>query len=323
MIHFSIVIPTFNGADFVEEALLSALSQTRAADEIIISDDNSTDATLKICQKYTDKIKIYTNPKGPSGFVNGWNNAISKATGDFISILHQDDILHPDFLKEIEKALEIYPDVKHLFVPCNYIGEKGECLQEPNYCTGEIKKYNGREYVRAYQTIGKPHIHRCPGVVTHRDIFKECTYRKEAGHIADDDFFYRVGQYTEIVGVLKPLASYRLHQKSETGHLSNNILIQRLADDYIYQLSQFHNNTVFDDIALEYFKRNAIHFSFNELFMGIKYQNLQLKRKGKNDLLILKRNFNLTFPLKMRLFVWIEKKLGNTIMSLICSHIKF
>lgn len=57
MLHFSIVIPTYNGADFVEQALLSALSQTRTADEIIVSDDNSTDETIAICQKYADKIK--------------------------------------------------------------------------------------------------------------------------------------------------------------------------------------------------------------------------------------------------------------------------
>ena len=320
---FSIVIPTYNGAEFIEQALKSALSQTRTADEIIVSDDNSTDETLSICQKYADKIKIYTNPQGPSGFVNGWNNAISKATGDFISILHQDDIIKPDFLAEIEKAIEIYPNVKHLFVPCNYIDEKGKSLQEPDYCTGEIKKYSGREYVRAYQTIGHPHIHRCPGVVTHRDIFELCSYREEAGHIADDDFFYRVGQYTDIVGILKPLASYRLHQKSETGHLSNNVLIQRLASDYIYQLNQFSNNSVFDKFALKYFEKNAIHFSFNEFFMGLKYQNLPLKIKGEKDLSILERDLNLTLPLKMRLFIEIEKIIGNGVMSQICKHLKF
>lgn len=59
----------------------------------------------------------------------------------------------------------------------------------------------------------------------HRDIFKVCQYREEAGHIADDDFFYRVGQYTDVVGILSPLASYRLHSKSETGHLKNMQLV--------------------------------------------------------------------------------------------------
>ena len=79
---FSIVIPTYNGAKYVEQAIHAALCQTRPADEIIISDDNSKDDTLKICGKYADQIKIYHNENGPSGFVNGWNIAIAHATGD-------------------------------------------------------------------------------------------------------------------------------------------------------------------------------------------------------------------------------------------------
>lgn len=232
---FSIVIPTCNGADFIEQALLSALNQTRKADEIIVSDDNSSDQTMAICQKYKDKIRIYHNPNGPSGFVNGWNKAITYATGEYISILHQDDLLAPTFLEEVEKALCIYPKVRHFFVPCNYIDGEGISIQEPDYCDNLIHQYTGKDYVIAYQTMGHPHIHRCPGVITHKDIFKVCPYREEAGHIADDDFFYRVGQYTDVVGILKPLASYRLHQKSETGHLKNNLLVQRLAKDYLAQ----------------------------------------------------------------------------------------
>lgn len=106
---FSIVIPTYNGMLFVEKAIQSALAQTRKADEIIISDDNSTDDTLAICKKYKSQIKIYINPNGPSGFVNGWNNAIQYCTSDYIAILHQDDIFAPNFLEEIEHALNIYP----------------------------------------------------------------------------------------------------------------------------------------------------------------------------------------------------------------------
>jgi hypothetical protein len=122
----------------------------------------------------------------------------------------------------------------------------------PDYCDRSLKHYTGREYVHAYQTIGAPHIHRCPGVITHRDIFKVCQYRAEAGHIADDDFFFRVGQYTDVVGILKPLASYRHHEASETGHLDNITLIQRLLHDWNYQLKQAENNTAFGKDEIKY-----------------------------------------------------------------------
>lgn len=270
---FSIVIPTYNGADYVEQAILSVLNQTRKADEVIISDDNSSDETLEICQKYADKVKIYKNENGPSGFVNGWNNAITHACGEYISILHQDDILTPEFLAVAENALLKYPHIKHFFVPCNYIDKEGKIISTPDYCDGKLKIYTGPEYVEAYQTVGHPHIHRCPGVITHRDIFKVCSYRAEAGHIADDDFFYRVGQYTDVIGFLRPLSSYRIHEKSETGHIGHLNLVKRLSDDYLFQVIQWYKSDFISAKSYNYFTYWAEHYAFNLFYLGLKNQD--------------------------------------------------
>lgn len=266
---FTILIPTYNGADYVEKALLSAINQTRKADAIIVSDDNSTDKTLEICSRYKKHVQIHQNINGPSGFVEGWNNAIKLVDEGYIAILHQDDLLAPTFLEEAEKALSVHTDVKHFFVPCNYIDGNGEIKREPDYCDGSINKYSGIEYAEAYRTIGKPHIHRCPGVITHRSIFELCKYRKEAGHIADDDFFYRVGQYTDVVGVLKPLASYREHEKSETGHLENIKLVSRLANDYIYQVGQSNSNSCISQETYNYFTYWASYYTFQEFMYAL------------------------------------------------------
>ena len=115
-------------------------------------------------------------------------------------------------------------------------------------------RYTASEYINADQHIGNPHIHRCPGVVTHKSIFDVCKYRPEAGHIADDDFFYRVGQFTDIVGVLKPLASYRVHRFSETGHLDDMMLDKRLLHDYCFQVKEIPYNKSLDKNAISYFK---------------------------------------------------------------------
>lgn len=264
---FSIVIPTYNGAEFIEQCIESALNQTRPADEIIVSDDNSSDDTLKLCEKYTDRIKLYKKTDGPSGFVNGWNTAISHANSTYISILHQDDILAPTFLEEVENALRHYSHVKHLFVPCIYIDCHNNILSSPLYCDGKIKLYTGNNYIKAYYTFGMPNIHRCPGVVTHRDIFKVCQYRPEAGHIADDDFFFRVGQFTDVLGIMKPLAKYRLHKSSETGSLNNCYLEKRLLRDYVFQIKHFDENHLFDKADKSYFS----YWKYKHLFRVFKY----------------------------------------------------
>ncbi len=307
---FSIVIPTYNGAAYIEEALQSALQQQRQADEIIVSDDNSSDQTLAICEKYKNRIRIYTNHQGPSGFVNGWNKAIAHATGDYIAILHQDDRLAPDFLAEIEHAIRKYPQVKHLFTPCNYIDQSGNLLQTADYCDGSTRLYTREAYIEAYQQIGHPHIHRCPGVVTHRSIFQKCNYRTEAGHIADDDFFYRVGEHTDIVGVLKPLAAYRLHASSETGRLKNYDLIQRLARDYLFQLNYWHKNPMVTPRLWRYIVNHAARFAWEEAVYGIQLKDKALLQDGISNIRKI-TSIDKNIPRKIRWFYTGYKILKN------------
>lgn len=318
---FTIVIPTYNGSIYVEEALLSAINQTRKPDAIIVSDDNSTDNTLEICSRYKDKITIYKNENGPSGFVEGWNNAIQLVDDGYIAILHQDDLLAPTFLEEAEKALLSHPDVKHFFAPCNYIDDNGNVIREPTFCDGRIYRYTREEYIDAYITIGEPHIHRCPGVVTHRSIFDVCKYRKEAGHIADDDFFYRVGQYTDVIGVMKPLASYREHPQSETEHLSALTLVSRLANDYLFQLRECtqekHPYTELED----YIRNNAINFVYLQLVYALK----EFNREGIKEALSSKnqlKHLGLKMPIAKDLLYVVHRMLGNHIMHKIVNILK-
>lgn len=282
---FSIVIPVYNGEKYLEGAILSALNQSRNADEIIIMDDNSTDLSSQISNKYSNRVKYHFNEDGPSGFVNGWNKAVSLASCDYVSILHQDDILYPTFLENVEFALFKNPDAKHLFSLCDYISSTGELLVdaetsvEKTYKHGEIIIFSGSDYVNEYQKTysGLVHIHRCPGVVTHRSIFDMgCYYNPKAGHIADDDFFYRVGQYTAVIGVMKSLAGFRIHSESATGRISDTSLVKRLGEDYLFQVIQWKESEFIKGDNFSYFVNNSYKYS-NRLFAyGVKSLNLRL-----------------------------------------------
>lgn len=313
---FAIVIPTYNGATYIEEALLSALNQTRKADVIIVSDDNSTDDTLEICSRYKDIVRICKNENGPSGFVEGWNNAIRLVEDGFVAILHQDDLLAPTFLEEIERAIEQNPDVRHFFAPCNYIDGNGSVKREPDYCDGTVRRYSGLEYADAYRSIGSPHIHRCPGVVTHKSIFDKCQYRKEAGHIADDDFFYRVGQYTDVVGILKPLASYREHNKSETGNLGNIKLVCILANDYLFQVQQSKENRCISMETYHYFAYWAEFYIFQEFIYSLVNSDYSLQEMSLNNKRFLEQN-GIQIPIKHQFIYSLSKIFGRKIVSLL------
>lgn len=105
----SVVIATFNGAAFLREQLDSVLNQTLLPDEIIVSDDNSTDNTWTIIeeylQKYPNLFRVYRNSerKGPH---KNFKSAFNYTTSDLIAPCDQDDIWFPEKLERSVKAIE-------------------------------------------------------------------------------------------------------------------------------------------------------------------------------------------------------------------------
>ena len=92
---------TYNGEVFIKEQLDSILKQLSHNDEVIISDDGSTDRTIEIIKSYKDKrIKLFHSTK--KNFVFNFENALNGATGDIIFLSDQDDIWFND---KVEKSL--------------------------------------------------------------------------------------------------------------------------------------------------------------------------------------------------------------------------
>ncbi|KJF43897.1 glycosyltransferase family 2 protein [Draconibacterium sediminis] len=101
----SVCIPTYNGGHYIKEQLDSILNQTRAVDEIIISDDSSTDQTLEIIRSYNNpKIRLFENQQFSSPIFN-LEFALKQATGDYIFLADQDDIWMPDKVEILVKEL--------------------------------------------------------------------------------------------------------------------------------------------------------------------------------------------------------------------------
>lgn len=86
----SIVIPVYNGSNFVREAIDSALAQTYDNIEVIVVNDGSTDNTEEIVKSYGDKIRYFSKKNG--GVSTALNLAIKKSRGDYISWLSHDDV---------------------------------------------------------------------------------------------------------------------------------------------------------------------------------------------------------------------------------------
>ena len=96
-INISVAMATYNGKDFIEQQIDSILSNLEENDELIISDDGSTDGTLEIIHDYVKKDKRVTLLAGPKkGVIKNFENALLHCTGDYIFLSDQDDIWLPN-----------------------------------------------------------------------------------------------------------------------------------------------------------------------------------------------------------------------------------
>lgn len=106
---FSIVIPIFNKATYIEKAIVSILTQTEQNFEIIIVDDGSTDDSKKKVSNMVDpRIKILTQPN--LGVSIARNNGVKAANFENIVFLDADDWWDPCFLEEMNKLITLFPD---------------------------------------------------------------------------------------------------------------------------------------------------------------------------------------------------------------------
>src|SRR5674476_13034 len=101
----SVCLTTYNGEEYILEQIQSILCQIGNDDEVIISDDGSTDHTLKILNKQEDhRIKIYHN-NNSKGIISNIENALTYAKGDIIFLADQDDVWLPNKVRICSEAL--------------------------------------------------------------------------------------------------------------------------------------------------------------------------------------------------------------------------
>jgi len=100
----TVIIPTFNRAQFLAECLDSILVQTLPAHQIIVVNDGSTDDTKKVCDRYRDKIEYWElNQRGKPSAIN---LGLEKTTGDYVWIFDDDDVAFPEALARFVEPLE-------------------------------------------------------------------------------------------------------------------------------------------------------------------------------------------------------------------------
>ncbi len=131
----AVAMATFNGERFIAEQLESILSQTRLPDEIVISDDHSSDKTLAVAKKILEPAcaeegidLTIVSHDGPAGVSANFHHAVSQSTADVIALADQDDVWYAEKLETLVSHFEALPELLMVHSDADLIDEAGESL---------------------------------------------------------------------------------------------------------------------------------------------------------------------------------------------------
>jgi len=127
-VKISVCIPTFNQANYIELAINSVLNQTIKIDEVIISNDCSTDHTKNILDQMVlifPQLMVFHQPIN-LGLKSNTNFALKKCTGDFIIKLDSDDFLKPEYAEKLLNEFVKYPNAGYAHASVQEIDENNK-----------------------------------------------------------------------------------------------------------------------------------------------------------------------------------------------------
>ena len=124
----SIVIPNYNHAQYLGDAIYSVLNQTYSHFEIIVVDDGSKDNSREVIDRFGDRVRaIYQQNRGLSA---ARNTGIQAAQGSLIGVLDADDIYEPMFLESLVGALQSNPEADGISCGYQFVDEKNQALPQ-------------------------------------------------------------------------------------------------------------------------------------------------------------------------------------------------
>lgn len=210
----SVCIPTYNTARFLPEAIESVLKQDHADYELVVCDNASTDGTTELCRRYADPRLRYVRYEQHVSQAENWNRCLDLARGDFVILLHADDVLLPRFLSCAADVLDRNPGVGLVHCAVQHIGLDGtplsrhELYDEDRVDPGEV---------RFRQLLERGCLINPAGVLVRRSTY-EAIGRFTTAVVwgVDWHMWLRASLHGAVGYLAEPLALYRQHPQSGT-----------------------------------------------------------------------------------------------------------
>lgn len=254
----SIITPSFNQGEYLEETIVSVLEQNYSNLEYIIIDGGSTDRSIEIIKKYQKYLAYWVSEKD-AGQSQAINKGFRKASGDIISWLCSDDLYLPGALNKVATIFNQHPDVGLIHGKTILFNDKGKA------------KTKGAEendlQLKYFAIIPFPQ----PSSFFRKSILEKVGMLDESLHYGMDyELLIRIALESQILKVDDVFSKYRLHEESKTIKKKSEFALEwlkifvrfllSLENDYGV-ISQFKNAGIFIDDG----KRYKINRLFSEL----------------------------------------------------------
>ncbi|MGB3188509.1 MAG: glycosyltransferase [Limnoraphis sp.] len=215
----SVVIPAYNQAAYISQAVDSVLRQTYQDFEIIIVNDGSSDQTVeKILENNDPRIRLFSFEQNHGESI-ATNYGIQQAQGELIAILHSDDVFVPKKLEKQVLFLDQNPQYQAVLSYPQLIDSQGENLPPSNSFLDQVFLQQNRTRFQWLNTFFSKDNCLCQ---TSSLIRKNCYsqigfYDSRFRQIPDFDFWVRFCLKYELYILPEPLVNYRVHQSNISG----------------------------------------------------------------------------------------------------------
>ena len=209
----TVCVPTYNYARYLPACVGSVLAQSLADWELIVVDDVSSDSTDEVMAAYRDERIRYLKNETNLGLVRNVNRTLSLARGEYVVVLHADDLLAPEMLRTGAEFLDRHPNVGHLHSSFDLVDGDGRRLESKGrpWPTGAVAGRVELEHLLLDNDVG------LPTVMARQRCYAELGgYDESYEWVHDWEMWMRWALHHDVGFVQAPLAATRAHGSNVT-----------------------------------------------------------------------------------------------------------
>ena len=270
----SIITPSYNQGDFIEETIRSVLLQDYPDIEYIVVDGKSSDNTIELLKKYGNHLTWTSEPD--DGQTDAINKGLKKSTGDIVAYLNSDDIYLPGTFLKIVQYFKNNPETDMIYGNIVHINKKSEIIEYKKTKQVTIDNiFTFNVYVPQ------------PTVFLRRSLVKNVGCFDYKLHLAMDfDYWVRIIKNYNISYVNEYLAAARIYPEAKSSSLTSGY-----KDEFLYIIDKFFSDS--SAIQMNKLKNKAkgmIYLNAARIEL-MKFSNKEARKNIIQSLRIYPRNF--------------------------------